>query len=233
MKRIKAKALSVYDEPQKQNIISVQCTFPMFLLRDLYKNENIPIEIENIEKKAFSQIIENVFTHPFVPFAWKKEHAKSQDDLYITNPKIIHSKEMSWLAARDSVLQIANELYNNAKVEGFLDTLHEIENTETSKQLCTMLLEPFMWVNATSTAYENDWDAFLELNCPKYKYKREIFRSKKSCITSYTFPKGFVEDKNYLDSLSELQWLSLEKTQGEVHMMYLAEAIYDAIDWII
>jgi len=118
-----------------------------------------------------------------------------------------------WMDARDEAVRYAECLGN----EGL------------TKQLCNRLLEPFMWTTMLITGSKEGWDNFFDLRCPAYEYKGEFFQSKKDCINSYTFKQGFEDDKNYLTSLSDLEWLQINKGQAEIHIMDLAEKIYDAI----
>lgn len=113
---------------------------------------------------------------------------------------VMHSGicKSDWLIARDNAVKQAVEL----------------STTGCTKQLCNRLLEPFMWHTVIITATE--WENFFALRCPRYEYQEEVFRSKKdTCkITGIK-----VEDYN---------WFLLNKGQAEIHMMALAEAMWDA-----
>ena len=115
-----------------------------------------------------------------------------------------------WLLARDKVVKATSILYV----------------FRVTKQLCNRLLEPFVWT--TELVSGTEWKNFFELRCPIYKYKGDIFRSKKDCINSYTFKQGFEEDKNYLTSLSDLEWLQINESQAEIHIQKIAEMMLDA-----
>jgi hypothetical protein len=77
-----------------------------------------------------------------------------------------------------------------------------------------------MWhtVIVTATEFEN----FFALRCPNYEYHGtgNLYRSKKDFIKDVPQEKA----ENYKD----LFWLQINKGQAEIHMMALAEAMWDA-----
>jgi len=100
-----------------------------------------------------------------------------------------------------------------------------------TKQLCNRLLEPFMWHTVLITATE--WENFFSLRCPQYTTpvggKNEdgsdwVYRSKKDVIASHSNESNLLTLENFTD----LEWLKLNKGQAEIHMMELAEVIWDA-----
>lgn len=124
-----------------------------------------------------------------------------------------YTVEQLWLKIRDVVVMSACMLYAVAKV---------------SKQICNRLLEPFMWTTMliTGPALGGGWDNFYWLRLPKYEVtdlenKVINFVSRKEFINSED--GGLLE----VDDISEVAWLQLNKGAAEIHMMALAEAIYD------
>lgn len=116
-----------------------------------------------------------------------------------------------WLFARDKAIEAASILYV----------------FDVTKQLCNRLLEPFMWHTVIITATE--WENFFALRCPQYIIKdssnniindKTVFRSRKDVITH-------CPDSAY-HTLNDLEWLMMNKGQAEIHMMALAEAMWDA-----
>jgi uncharacterized C2H2 Zn-finger protein len=89
-----------------------------------------------------------------------------------------------------------------------------------TKQLCNRLLEPFMWHTVIVTSTE--WENFFALRCPKYTAGDELyFRSKKDYMNHYNFDGGHT-------GYSDMEWLLMNRGQAEIHMMALAEAMWDA-----
>jgi len=102
-----------------------------------------------------------------------------------------------------------------------------------TKQLANRLLEPFMYHKVLISSTE--WENFFNLRCPKYTFhdeeKEYVFKSKKDIIAYFGTdnPIEYPEGCTSLGDLSTLQWLNLNTGQADIHMMFLAEAIYDAI----
>jgi len=91
-----------------------------------------------------------------------------------------------------------------------------------TKQLCNRLLEPFMWTTMLITGSKEGWDNFFKLRCPSYEVvENKVFKSRKDAF------KG-MGDYDYHCPKTDLQWLSINKGQAEIHMMALAECIWDA-----
>jgi hypothetical protein len=147
---------------------------------------------------------------------------------------VVDRLKAEWLWARDMAVQAATNL-NNCGVhyhpDGDTSKLTG-DGVGLTKQLCNRLLEPFMWHTAIISA--TDWDNFFALRCPRYylpapyEINREYF-SKKHMIADYK-KNGFTATATMLESYNTEEWLSINKGQGEIHIMALAEAIWDAIN---
>lgn len=99
--------------------------------------------------------------------------------------------------------------------------LHKFNLT---KQLCNRLLEPFMWHRVLVTSTE--WDNFFELRCPEYEVAGKIFRSKQEC-----FEVQFHVKHNLKVCDDQRFWfLSVNKSQAEIHIQELTECMYDKIN---
>ncbi len=118
-----------------------------------------------------------------------------------------------WLFARDKAVEAACIMYV----------------FRVTKQLANRLLEPFMWHTVIITATE--WENFFYLRCPKYSiYSEQIpmeFRSWKD-LTAFVNKVEADEFKGYLDNNDIQERLECNKGQAEIHMMALAEAMWDA-----
>lgn len=88
----------------------------------------------------------------------------------------------------------------------------DLSFSKATKQLCNRLLEPFMWHTVIVTATE--WENFFALRCPKYETKSGFKRSWK--------------DTHFDIEATLLERLEINKGQAEIHMMALAEAMWDA-----
>ena len=83
-----------------------------------------------------------------------------------------------------------------------------------TKQLCNRLLEPFMWHTVLITATE--FSNFFKLRCPQYEFFGKIYRSKKDVFKEMEVTEEDLQRQN--------------KGQAEIHMMALAEAMWDAMN---
>lgn len=202
------------------------------------------------------RMIQMVKFNPFVPIAWQKEHTGMQGTEYFDNDQKFNILELKdiMLPKIQKIVQLGEPEteYEKAIEKGILDQqwhtiLHmfPVRNTYTlsefwreiaikvvdcaillfalgvSKQIVNRLLEPFMWHTVLISGTE--WENFFELRCPQYEYGGNIYRSRKDCIIAENLggkSEGF----------SDLQWLMLNKGQAEIHMMALAEAIWDAMN---
>jgi hypothetical protein len=163
----------------------------------------------------FNKMVESVMNDPFIPIAWQKDHKGMQGTEYFEDDDGMEMTaselNLMWLRARD-----------NAVVEATL-----LNKAGASKQLCNRLLEPFMYHTVLVTATE--WENFFHLRCPQYGgdhgLDQEVyFRSKKDALR-YLQGKGV--DISKLLRSTDLEWLQINKGQAEIHMMALAEAIWD------
>lgn len=248
MKKISAEIVADSVNEHGNRITTFLLTFPRFILAELNTHRMFSRNSASSRAIPFEKMIKMVEEDPFIPIAWQKDHKGMQGNEYFTDESQINSKISCWLNARDHALRSAKYLnsdlvvhkigdeeftsFNQFDEDDIADLMAEkrLENTKVTKQLCNRLLEPFMWhtVLLTGTNFRN----FFELRCPQYEYKTEIFKSKKDCINSYThgLGKGFEEDRNYLNSLSDLDWLLINKSQAEIHIQALAEAMWDAMN---
>lgn len=209
MKKIEAKIVAD-SICNGHRITTMLLTFPRFILAEFNTHRMFSRNSASSRAIPFEKMVKMVEEDPFIPIAWQLDHKGMQGTKYITHPDGIEPRVNDWLDARNDALK--RVIY-----------LHDFDVT---KQLCNRLLEPFMWHIVLVTATE--WENFFKLRCPKYEYKGEIFHSKKDLISSYTFEKGFEEDKTYLESLSQLDWLAINTSQAEIHMQALAENMWDA-----
>jgi len=113
-----------------------------------------------------------------------------------------------------------------------------LHTMNVTKQLCNRLLEPFMWhtVIVTATHYDN----FFNLRCPQYSSgESPIFKSRKDYkkwhdgqVKSALDELGMVHFAlpNFYPSpnATDLDWLSINKSQADIHIQFIAEMMWDA-----
>lgn len=192
---------------QGDRLTSLLITFPRIILAEVNTHRMLSKNTSSSRAIPFEKMVEAIENDPFIPIAWQKEHKGMQGTEYFTSKGNIGNREAMWLQARDKAIQGAKN----------------INGLEVTKQLCNRLLEPFMWTTMLITGSKEGWDNFFELRCPVYRQFGTVFKSKKEMLSTSKHTDG-------LDNLSDLDWLKANEGQAEIHMMVLAEAIYDALN---
>ena len=205
---IKAEIVAHSLSLQGDELISVLCTFPRIILSEMNTHRMLSKNTSSSRAIPFKKMVEAVQNDPFIPIAWQKEHTGMQGSEYLTpNTKDLdyESLERDWLQARDFAVQVASELNDNG--EGF----------GVTKQLCNRLLEPFMWTTMLITGSKEGWHNFFNLRCPSYFGRWKSW--KETCENS-----GTIFEAPLLERLQN------NDGQAEIHIMDLAEKIYDAMN---
>lgn len=192
-------------------ITTMLATFPRYILAEFNTHRMFSRNSASSRAIPFKKMVESVKKDPFVPIAWQKDHSGMQGTEYLST-EYSHSGYhalYAWGFAKNEAIRMAEEL----------NTLG------VTKQLCNRLLEPFMWHTVLVTATE--WENFFALRCPQYNFELDdvndiTVRSRKDMYRQ--FPK----QKEVLDGLSDIDWLRRNVGQADIHMMALAEAMWDA-----
>ena len=206
--KIKAEIVGHSLSPQGDELISVLCTFPRIILAEVNTHRMLSKNTSSSRAIPFNKMVEAIQENPFIPIAWQKEHKGMQGSEYITEKVFIREAESNWLLARDKAIESAQYLNKTCQV---------------TKQLCNRLLEPFMWTTMLITGSKEGWDNFFNLRCPQYKIHQGTYKSKKEAL-QHGLSNG--ELKNW----SDLDWLQNNEGHAEIHIMDLAEKIYDAMN---
>lgn len=216
---IKAEIVAHSTNQFGDELISVLCTFPRIILAEVNTHRMLSKNTSSSRAIPFNKMVEAIENNPFIPIAWQKSHSGMQGTEYITDAIEIQGKNLMWLAGRDRAIKTAKDL-------------HEADVT---KQLANRLLEPFMWTTMLITGPKSGWDNFFNLRCPQYYFEPEnkSYKSKKEWIDVWnaTFETGKdVSRPAKVEDWDNLFWLAQNKGQAEIHMMALAESIYDAVN---
>ena len=210
--KIKAEIVGHSLSPQGDELISVLCTFPRIILAEVNTHRMLSKNTSSSRAIPFKKMVEAVQNNPFIPIAWQKEHKGMQGSEYHVDRK--HENAVyEWLKARDYAVKQASMMNNDG----------------ITKQLCNRLLEPFMWTTMLITGSREGWDNFFKLRCPQYELPSDnnIYKSKKDAIKGVGANNLALTNSNPHE---KYQWLSYNKGQAEIHMMALAESIYDAVN---
>lgn len=117
-----------------------------------------------------------------------------------------------WLFARDKAVEAASILYV----------------FDVTKQLCNRLLEPFMWTTMLITGPGSGWENFFYLRCPSYDLGDSVIHRSRKDALKYILNNNLDRFEGLF--ITEIDWLLANKGQAEIHIMDLAEKIYDAVN---
>lgn len=240
-----------YDNSPVSRITTMIVTFPRFILAEFNTHRMFSRNSASSRAIPFEKMIKSVEENPFIPIAWQKHHKGMQGTEYFgdetcakawgfmdrawtyaeyENKSAVSQLQKEWLDACDNAVQQANSL----------------SKLGVTKQLCNRLLEPWMWTTVLITGSKEGWDNFFSLRLPEYHLENVPTVNKDLSLNSKTITlvgkskkellkqineidndsyKGF---KTVINNYSDLDWLRLNKGQSEIHMMTLAEAMWDA-----
>lgn len=224
--KISAEIVADSISPQGDRLISVLCTFPRIILSEVNTHRMLSKNTSSSRAIPFKKMVESVQNDPFIPMAWQKDHKGMQGNEYLTDRK--HENAVyEWLKSRDYAVKQAKMM----------------DNDGVTKQLCNRLLEPFMWTTMLITGSEESWKNFFELRCPSYEWEYEegVIKAKSKEEFLEMFVKRYPTNgekelhdweavDEHFDPVDSSFWRSINKGQAEIHMMALAESIYDSMN---
>lgn len=208
MNRISAKIVADSMTPQGDRLTTLEVVMPRFILAEFNTHRMFSRNSASSRAIPFQRMVRTIKENPFIPIAWQKEHKGMQGSEYITDELTIKSIIDDYLISRDMAIERATNLSNHG----------------VTKQLANRQLEPFMYHKVLVSATE--WENFFNLRCPQYQISefahdgKEFFKSKNELLDVYP-----LQADN-----TDIEWLLLNKGQGEIHIMDLAEKIYDAMN---
>ena len=216
--KINAEIIGHSLSPQGDELISVLCTFPRIILAEVNTHRMLSKNTSSSRAIPFKKMVKAVQENPFIPIAWQKEHKGMQGTEYITDPLEIQFATSNWLTARKDAIRWAEALNGNNSYPS------------VTKQLCNRLLEPFMWTTMLITGSKEGWQNFFNLRCPSYKLiglDEENVKSRKEWLEKIQFSSALHPS---MYPKTDVEWLQINKGQAEIHIMDLAEKIYDAVN---
>ena len=214
---IQAKIIADSISPNNHRLTTLEVIMPRYILAEFNTHRILSKNSASSRAIPFNKMIKEIEERPFIPYAWQKDHSGMQGNEYIENTKNI---EEDWLLARDMAVHHAKAL--NAQ--------------GGTKQLCNRLLEPFIYHKVLVSGTE--WENFFNLRCPQYTLDNiTFFKSKKELKDFYKGKEQYLikqlnlrADSIFADNNDILAWLKCNVGQADIHIMSLAEAIYDAIN---
>ena len=219
MNKTKINAEIVADSlsPQGNRLTSLLITFPRIVLAEVNTHRMLSKNTSSSRAIPFKKMVESVQNDPFIPIAFQEHHSGMQGTEYLNGIEEENAID-NWLLAKDSAIKEAEVLYSN----------------NVTKQLCNRLLEPFMWTTMLITGSKEGWDNFFKLRCPSYEIDLPISNDRNEDWETFKFKsKKDLKKEVYsdeIDNYDNLEWLSINKGQAEIHIQVLAEKIYDAMN---
>ena len=211
---IKAEIVAHSINEQGDELISVMATFPRIILSEMNTHRMLSKNTSSSRAIPFNKMVESVKNDTFIPIAWQKSHSGMQGTEYFDDGNV-ESLIQDWLRARDQAISSATFL----------------TETGATKQLANRLLEPFMWTTMLITGPKSGWENFFHLRCPSYETNSgKGFRSRKDALAAQLNVKDPGKDfvKESYEKDFNMEWFLANKGQAEIHMMALAECIWDA-----
>lgn len=206
---IQAKILADSKNEFGNRITTMIVTFPRYILAEFNTHRMFSRNSASSRAIPFEKLLKSVEENPFIPIAWMKDHKGMQGTEFFTDVTEITIRKNSWKDTRYKAIQESRRL----------------ADLGVTKQICNRILEPYMWHTVIVTATE--WENFFALRCPLYRLQcagGEVrhFRSKKEAIKR--------DDTDSLDfkTATIIDWLKINIGQADIHMMALAEAMWDA-----
>jgi len=234
---IVADSISIHGD----RVTTFLLTFPRFILPELNTHRMFSRNSASSRAIPFEKMVKMVEEDPFIPIAWQKDHKGMQGTEYITDENAIKCLNSMWLDGKEQAIHTAKNLYRGAykmvadrDVDGNLLrglVSEDIPDTGVTKQICNRLLEPYMWTTMLITGSEEGWKNFFKLRCPQYyitdNQKEPYAKSWKELLLYHSDDKYAQVIKNNQENI--LFKLKHNNGKAEIHMMTLAESIYDSM----
>jgi len=213
MTKIAAQVVGDSSNEHGDRLTTMVATLPRIILAEFNTHRAFSRNSASSRAIPFEKMVRSVEENPFVPIAWQKDHKGMQGTEYWEGKGAEFICRTHWLRVRDNAV-------TEAKI---------LNGQGLTKQLCNRLLEPFMWHTVIVSA--TDWENFFALRCPRYSLFHENvpleFRSKRDLL-AHVHRVEAPEFREQYDHLTPLEWLRCNKGHAEIHMMALAEAMWDA-----
>lgn len=216
MNRISANIVKDSINIDGDRITTFELVFPRFILAELNTHRVFSKNSASSRAIPFNKMVKSAMETPFIPIAFQEHHKGMQGNNYLSG---IREKRAikNWLRARDKAIETATNLYEAG----------------VTKQLCNRILEPFLYHKVLLTATE--FNNFFYLRCPRYTITDNdggtfSFKSKKEAIEFFGEGHFLNSIQKSLGDLTSTEWLMTNTGMAEIHIMDLAEKMYDALN---
>ena len=211
--------------PHGEELISGLLTFPRIILAEVNTHRMLGKNTSSSRAIPFLKMLETIQENPFIPLAWQKGHSGMQGTEYVSDRVAIQRRVDQWLYSRDLAVLSATKLYEPLTEFDEQTAQYAFWEDEEgiTKQLCNRLLEPFMWTTMliTGNREHGAWNNFFNLRCPQYENDAGI---------SWKSQKEFTDENGIAVNFDEWDWKYRNKGQAEIHIMDLAEKMFDSVN---
>ena len=206
MNEIKVEIVADSINQHGDRLTSLVLTYPRIIHAEMLTHRMFSRNASSSRAVPVQKMIEAVKNNTFCPFEFQKAHKGMQGSEYFTDEDKEDCIKL-WLESAELALQQAEKMQKKG----------------ITKQLINRILEPYQYYTALFTGTDDGWNNFFELRNPQYSFGSNTdnpknWKSRKEAI------KDFPEWINRNDFF----WNTINKGQAEIHMMALAEAIWDA-----
>ena len=210
-------------------LTSLVLTYPRIIHSEMMTHRMFSRNASSSRAVPVDKMIKAVRENTFCPFEFQKSHKGMQGSEYFTGVERQECVNL-WLESAEFALQQAEKM----KAKGI------------SKQIINRILEPYQYYTVLITGSKEGWDNFFSLRMPEYHLENVSTINEDLSLNSRTLTlvgkskkellkqineidnDSYTEFKNVINNYSDLDWLSINKGQAEIHMMALAEAMWDA-----
>ena len=210
---IKVEIVADSINQQNDRLTSMVLTYPRIIHSEMMTHRMFSRNASSSRAVPVDKMIKAVRENTFCPFEFQKSHKGMQGSEYFTGADRQECINL-WLESAELALQQAEKM----KAKGI------------SKQIINRILEPYQYYTVLITGSKEGWDNFFNLRCPSYKLiglDEENVKSRKEWLEKIQFSSALHPS---MYPKTDVEWLQINKGQAEIHMMALAEEIYDAIN---
>lgn len=205
MNNLKSKVIADSINIFGNRITTMELTYPRIIHSEFMTHRLFSRNASSSRAVPVEKMIKAVKTNMFKPLAIQKSHKGMQGSEYLEGSELEEAQEL-WIESAKLAISQAEKM----KLKGI------------SKQIINRILEPYQYykVLVTFTEINN----FLELRCPQY----EIFNKENKLVRFKSVKEAKMNCGN--PDQDDNFWRLANKGQSEIHMMALAEAMYDALN---
>ena len=194
-------------------LTSLVLTYPRIIHSEMMTHRMFSRNASSSRAVPVDKMIKAVRENTFCPFEFQKSHKGMQGSEYFTGADRQECINL-WLESAELALQQAEKM--KAKC--------------ISKQIINRILEPYQYYTVLITGSKEGWQNFFNLRCPSYKLiglDEENVKSRKEWLEKIQFSSALHPS---MYPKTDVEWLQINKGQAEIHIMDLAEKIYDAVN---